>query len=34
VAESVPSPEQDKAEVVRTILTKREIGVVNYEAGY
>jgi hypothetical protein len=26
--ESVPSPEQDKAEVVRAILTRREIGVV------
>jgi hypothetical protein len=32
--ESVPSPEQDKAEVVRAVLTRREIGVVNYEAGY
>jgi hypothetical protein len=26
--ESVPSPEQDKAEVVRAVLTRREIGVV------
>jgi len=32
--ESVPSPEQDQAEVVRAVLTRPEIGAVNYEAGY
>jgi hypothetical protein len=32
--ESVPSPEQDKAEIARAVLTRREIGVVNYEARY
>ena len=30
--ESVPSPEQDKAEVVRAVLTRREIGVVTSAA--
>jgi hypothetical protein len=28
----VPSPEQDKAEVVRAVLTRREIGVVTSAA--
>jgi hypothetical protein len=30
--EPVPSPEQDKAEVVRAVLTRREIGVVTSAA--
>ena len=30
--EQVPSPEQDKAEVVRAVLTRREIGVVTSAA--
>src|SRR5215831_2816647 len=30
--ESVPSPEQDKAEVVRAVVTRREIGVVTSAA--
>jgi hypothetical protein len=30
--EWVPSPEQDKAEVVRAVLTRREIGVVTSAA--
>ena len=31
-SEPVPSPEQDKAEVVRAVLTRREIGVVTSAA--